>query len=150
MFGKKIYSSNLGDSRTILVRSEKALGKYPPAKELDCKAITLTRDHKPTNEGERKRILQAGGRICPYKDKHGVELGPPRIWLKCEDVPGLAMSRSFGDAKAKTIGCLSTPDIKEFNIHRADRIIISASDGIWEFLTNQEVADLVYPFYLKK
>jgi serine/threonine protein phosphatase PrpC len=28
-----------------------------------------------------------------------------------------------------------------------DKIIILASDGVWEFLSNKEVADIVSPFY---
>ena len=33
----------------------------------------------------------------PYKDYDGTDCGPPRVWLKNENIPGLAMSRSFGD-----------------------------------------------------
>ena len=36
---------------------------------------------------------------------------------------------------------------KEFN--EEDKFIILASDGIWEFIYNQEVVDVVKDFYLK-
>lgn len=32
-----------------------------------------------------------------FKDEKGNPIGPPRVWLKYENIPGLAMSRSFGD-----------------------------------------------------
>ncbi len=38
-------------------------------------------------------------------------MGPERVWLKDIDVPGLAMSRSFGDAVASTVGVIVIPGI---------------------------------------
>jgi len=35
-----------------------------------------------------------------------------RVWMKHEDIPGLAMSRSLGDAVAESLGVISTPDVK--------------------------------------
>ena len=37
---------------------------------------------------------------------------------------------------------------KEFN--EEDKFIILARDGIWDFISNQEVVDVVKDFYLKK
>lgn len=45
-----------------------------------------------------KRILMCGGRIDAFKDYiSGEEMGPKRVWLPNEEIPGLAMSRSIGD-----------------------------------------------------
>lgn len=33
-----------------------------------------------------------------YIDKTGKLIGPLRVWIKNEGIPGLAMTRSFGDA----------------------------------------------------
>jgi Serine/threonine protein phosphatase len=30
-----------------------------------------------------------------------------------------------------------------------DKFIIIASDGVWEFLTNQQVVNMIAPYYLK-
>jgi hypothetical protein len=38
-------------------------------------------------------------------------LGPARVWLKDADIPGLAMSRSFGDKVAASCGVISEPGI---------------------------------------
>ena len=52
------------------------------------------------------------GRIDSFKDSNGAPAGPMRVWLKNEDTPGLAMSRSLGDALAESIGVIPTPDTK--------------------------------------
>jgi len=70
-----------------------------------------------------------------------------RVWLKNEDIPGLAMTRSFGDAMAARVGVNAIPEIKTFDLTLEDRIIVLASDGVWEFLENQTVANIVYPFF---
>jgi hypothetical protein len=36
-------------------------------------------------------------------------MGPPRIWLKKQELPGLAMSRSFGDEVAASVGVIAEP-----------------------------------------
>lgn len=33
----------------------------------------------------------------PYSDQDGNPVGPARVWLREDNIPGLAMSRSFGD-----------------------------------------------------
>ncbi len=65
-----------------------------------CGAIPITRDHKPEAPLEAKVILDHDGRIDSYRDQRGLQVGPMRVWLKSENSPGLAMSRSFGDSTA--------------------------------------------------
>jgi serine/threonine protein phosphatase PrpC len=93
-------------------------------------------------------ILENNGRIDSYRDQLGNQIGPMRVWLKTEDIPGLAMSRSFGDSTAARVGVNAVPEIKEFTLTPEDKVIVLASDGVWEFLENQDVANLVYPFFL--
>lgn len=50
-----------------------------------------------------------GGRIAPYYDEDGEQMGPYRVWLKHENIPGLAMTRSFGDVMASKVGVISEP-----------------------------------------
>ena len=77
------------------------------------------------------------------KDSKGNFHGPLRIWNKKLTYPGLAMTRSIGDAVAHNLGCASHPDVKELKITSADKQIIIASDGVWEKMSNQDVANLV-------
>jgi serine/threonine protein phosphatase PrpC len=37
----------------------------------------------------------------------------------------------------------------EFEINENDKFIIVASDGVWEYMTNEEVMKCVQPYYLK-
>lgn len=73
-----------------------------------------------------------------------------RVWLKHEDIPGLAMSRSFGDAMACRVGVHAVPEVKTFELESEDKIIVLASDGVWEFLENSTVANIVFPFFKQK
>lgn len=72
--------------------------------------------------------------------------------MKFDDIPGLAMSRSFGDLIAAQCGVICEPgnqkvwfliitlyllDIKHFLIEDDDKFIVIASDGVWEFLNNR-------------
>ena len=59
------------------------------------------------------------------------------------------MSRSLGDGMAKKLGVLSEPDIYEYVLNENDKFIIVASDGIWEYLSNEEVMDIVKEVYLE-
>ena len=60
------------------------------------------------------------------------------------------MSRSFGDAVACSVGVHAVPEIKVFELTAEDKIIVLASDGVWEFLENDTVANIVYPFFAQK
>ena len=135
----KIISANVGDSRCVL-------GKFDGK---NWKAKNLTRDHKPNEGDEKKRIIEKGGRIESYKDEEGEFVGPERVWLKNEDVPGLAMSRSFGDDVAHSVGVISQPEIFEYNLVNEDKFILLASDGIWEFISSDECVNIVKDYYLK-
>ena len=136
----KIISANAGDSRAVM-------GRHINGKWV---SIELSHDQKPNNPGEKERILAHGGRIEAYKDENGADFGPPRVWLKYEEVPGLAMSRSFGDEVAASVGTISEPEIEEYEITDEDKFIIIASDGIWEFISSQECVEFIKDFYEKK
>lgn len=57
------------------------------------------------------------------------------------------MSRSMGDTVAHSVGCACEPEQTYAVLTPNDKIVLMASDGIWEFLSNQQVASVVYPFY---
>ena len=45
------------------------------------------------------------------KGPYGEDVGPKRVWLKHQDVPGLAMTRSFGDLVAQKVGVIPVPEV---------------------------------------
>ena len=137
---ERLICPNIGDSRAVIGRYNKENKKYIP--------IELTRDHKPTEEDEAKRIFENDGRIQPFIDE-GEFIGPQRVWVKEDDVPGLAMTRSFGDRVAATVGVISEPEIKEWEFMENDKFMIIASDGVWEFISNEECMNIIGEFYEK-
>ena len=138
---EKLIVPNIGDSRAVL-------GRLINKETNEYKAINLSRDHKPTEKDEAQRIIKNDGRIQPFTED-GEFVGPERVWIKEEEVPGLAMTRSFGDRVAATVGVMSEPEIKEFNFEEGDKFMIIASDGIWEFISSQECIDIIKDYYDK-
>lgn len=96
-----------------------------------------------TNFLSQARIEAKGGRVFAVEYDDGVD-GPCRVWLGHMDVPGLAMSRSLGDVVAHTAGVSSEPQFFEYEFSRGreDLMLVVASDGLWEFMTDQEVIDI--------
>ena len=135
----RLICANVGDSRCVI-------GKFDGQ---NWKSKNLSRDQKPSEQDEYDRIINSGGRIESFKDENGNYIGPERVWLKDEDVPGLAMSRSFGDEVAHTVGVITDPEINEYFFMEEDKFIIIASDGLWEFISSDECVLMVKDFYLK-
>ena len=84
---ESFWCANTGDSRAVLFAKNKA--------------IPLSKDHKPNNPAEKRRILKAGGSVdfC---------LGVYRV-NSC-----LAVARAFGDSPLKPYGVTAMPDVVEF------------------------------------
>ena len=132
--GERIICANVGDSRAIMVKGDKA--------------IPLSFDQKPDDPEESKRIKENGGEISQYEED-GEKSGPFRVWQKGEAYPGIAMSRSIGDFIASKLGVIPEPKFIEEKIDKDTKFIVVASDGIWEFLDNEKVKNMVMPFYEK-
>jgi len=129
---EKIICANCGDSRAILISENKGANSI----------IKLSRDHKPQLNEEKKRILAAGGRV-----ERIYGMGPFRVWFKEGDYPGLAMSRSIGDTLAHKIGVSDIPEIYEYQINNVNPLaVIVASDGVWEFMNNEQVKNIVIKY----
>jgi len=133
--GEKLLCANVGDSRAIMVKENN-------------KIIPLSIDQKPDDPEESKRIIENGGEISQFEED-GEKSGPFRVWKKGEVYPGIAMSRSIGDFIATTLGVVPIPKFIDEKIDKDTKFIVVASDGVWEFLDNQKVADIVMPFYKK-
>ena len=137
---KKLIISNVGDSRCVL---GSRFG------ENDWKFESLSRDHKPNIKEEADRIKKNGGRIRPMIDEEGCFVGPLRVYMKDKDLPGLAMTRSFGDYFASLAGTIAVPEIKEHILIPEDKFIILASDGLFEFISTKEVGNIIKGYYEK-
>ena len=136
-----IYIANVGDSRAIVIKQYECNNKWL------CES--LSRDHKPNEKDEALRINRFGGRIEQYKDKDGKYVGPLRVWLSKENIPGLAMTRSFGDQLAATVGVVCEPEVKEYFIKEEDKCVVIASDGLWEYVSNESCVEIAQEYYAK-
>jgi protein phosphatase 1G len=117
-----LYVANAGDSRCVVCR--------------DGKAIDMSEDHKPEDDLERQRIEKAGGQVT--KDGRVNN--------------GLNLSRAIGDHSYKTNKGLSLeeqmitslPDVRALEIDQEkDTFMVLACDGIWNFMSSQEVCDYI-------
>ncbi len=65
------------------------------------------------------------------------------------------MTRALGDAAGVVAGVIAEPgteaslllEIFTFPLRCSDKYLVIGSDGLWEFLANQEVAHIVWPHY---
>jgi len=58
------------------------------------------------------------------------------------------MARSFGDLVAASVGVSPEPEVLNFDLKTQDKFIIIASDGVWEFLSNDMVILLIIYFLI--
>ena len=125
----KIITSNLGDSKIILISESNKI------KELNV-------IHTLDNQEEKNRVISHGAVI------KRLNTGPLRLWFKNKKYPGLSITRSFGDFESDSLGVLSVPDVKEYDLDNEQiKILIFCSDGIWRFLNNDKILNIVLPYY---
>ncbi|XP_055621467.1 probable protein phosphatase CG10417 [Toxorhynchites rutilus septentrionalis] len=118
---KDLYVANAGDSRCVVCRNGKALD--------------MSFDHKPEDQIEFDRIQNAGGRVTLDGRVNG----------------GLNLSRAIGDHGYKMNKKLppedqmisAMPDIKRIAIEPEDEFMVLACDGIWNFMTSDDVVEFV-------
>lgn len=118
-----LYTCNIGDSRAIIAQENK---------------VTKTSvDHKPTIPTEYQRIIKSGGEIRASSSEIC-----SRIFAKGQNLPGICVSRAFGDSLAQSIGVCVDPEISKKKIDEEDLFAIVASDGVWEFMTDIQVSEI--------
>ena len=144
--GTHIICANVGDSRGIIVYNDDDENNDPELNDLEVAQLSM--DYKPELLDEKNRILLNGGVVEKMKNEFGEEVGPFRVWAKGTDYPGLAMSRSIGDFKGKRVGVIAEPGIMEYDLCEASKYIVICSDGVWEFINNEEVKNMGKTFYL--
>ncbi|KAL0272897.1 UNVERIFIED_CONTAM: hypothetical protein PYX00_005714 [Menopon gallinae] len=127
LVNNKVYVANAGDSRCIVSKKGEV--------------IEMSLDHKPEDKLEMERIKKAGGRVTCDGRVNG----------------GLNLSRALGDHSYKRVDELPPeeqmisplPDIKVLEIDPDVEFMILACDGIWNFMSSQEVLEFVRKRLLK-
>ena len=138
-FNNHLVCFNVGDSRSILIEES--------SDNTNQIIRALSIDHKPDLPEELMRIKENGGMVDQIQDLYGNKLGPNRVFKEGCVYPGLAMSRSLGDFQAKECGVIPTPEIIEYEINPNTKYFVVCSDGVWEFLTNENVRDIGNKYY---
>lgn len=167
--GATLFCANVGDSRAVVGREKEAFSRStrrshaagvvplpdspPPQKNGEKKwktqsiprsacyfPVPISVDQKPSRPDEKKRLLAAGARVDAWE---GMDVGEERVWLPEARTPGLAVSRSFGDLLVKSYGVNCTPEVYSLELCEDDRFMVMASDGVFEFISSQEVVDVV-------
>lgn len=60
------------------------------------------------------------------------------------------MTRSIGDMAATSVGVTASPEITVFpNLTQNDKILVIASDGLWDRMTNQEIMLIISSQYYR-
>lgn len=88
-------------------------------------AEVLTRDHSPLRADESARIARAGGHVLRGR-VNGV----------------LAVSRAVGDRALKGV-VPAVPEVCVRELHGRDEMLVVASDGLWDMVSEGEVCDML-------
>ncbi|XP_058455158.1 uncharacterized protein LOC131432714 isoform X2 [Malaya genurostris] len=115
---KKIFFGWVGDSQALLVSEGKL-----------CQIVS---PHVPSVENEKIRIEKLGGVVVNWKGL-------------CRVNGLLAISRAIGDASHKPF-IISDPDTSFINLDNKEDFLIIASDGLWESLSEDDIALFVYRY----
>lgn len=109
--GMTLHIANVGDSRAVLIGNKGAK--------------RVSRDHRPDDPAEAKRVVAEGGKVV--EGRVGADL---------------AISRSLGDHRLKGKGLSCVPDIFSCSV-ASGHILIIASDGLWDVISDGDACEVV-------
>jgi len=124
-----LHVAHVGDCRAVLCSGD------------NWEATRLTEDHKPDRADERSGIVAAGGDV--------VLVGCWRVTSSDLSVM-MATSRALGDRAFKTgphedAPLISpVPEIMTRTLTPNDHFLITACDGVWDVMSDQEACDVVH------
>ncbi|CAF1544072.1 unnamed protein product [Rotaria sp. Silwood1] len=153
--GNKLYIGHVGDS-SIVIGEGNTLYKC-------WKANRITRDHKPEDPLELKRIRDSGGNVLCKAGVHRVVWNRQKLiqssnyyrnehmktTYEYEQIPFLAISRALGDLwslnKHTNLYSVSPePELTVIEINpNKHRCLILASDGLWNMITPEIAVEIV-------
>ena len=137
--GSSVQTTPTAVSRKSVVSSFDPSSPSDSLHEEDAMPVPLSEDHRlDRNEAERQRIVAAGGSIAPAMGPAGVKEGPLRSWPG-----GLAVARGIGDVDCDPY-VSPEPAVRTLPVPSHGAALIAASDGVWDSLPVNVVADLIY------
>eukprot|EP00026_Physarum_polycephalum_P011024 Phypoly_transcript_11215.p1 GENE.Phypoly_transcript_11215~~Phypoly_transcript_11215.p1 ORF type:complete len:309 (+),score=46.56 Phypoly_transcript_11215:260-1186(+) len=132
-----LYIGHLGDSRAVLGVQDKPLTHHSASHHLPVRAVRISRDHRPDDPDERKRIIEAGGVVA-----QGRIIGKDSA---------INMSRALGDFdfkipqnRARGDFISSAPYVPEpIKLNRQCKFVVLGSDGLWDQMEERTVVYLI-------
>lgn len=103
----------------------------------------LLTDHTVEDASEKSRIVAHGAVVKREKDHRGLKVGPLKVLAPCTVLPGLAVSRCFGNQALTVSGVTSESTVTSIVLGKTDKFIIVASSLVWERLSNTEAIKIV-------
>lgn len=124
-----LFVAHAGDSRVILASQKEEVGSF---------AVTaLTRDHKPDDPEEEKRVQSKGGDVRRLHNGSG----SARVFAPGQNKPGLALTRTLGDSAASDCGVTYEPEVSAYRLRPGtDVLLVLGTDGLFEFCSNKDVS----------
>jgi len=132
--GRNVFCANLGDCRCVLLQLR--IPEAPTSATCVTQVIGMSKDQKASTPEEMRRIRQAGGMVIDGR------------------VEGLEPSRTLGDFDVKMQvrkGVISIiPEVRHHQLGAPEgdtavqSILMCATDGVWDVISSQDVADLVH------
>ncbi len=119
-----LYVAHVGDAGALLI-----------SKNSHKK---LTTDHNFADPQELARAERAGATI--ETRSNGVRKLEK---IEGEDTKHIEVSRSFGDKTWMPSGMIGTPTISQHSVSKDDEVVLLATDGIWEQLEPETIANIV-------
>ena len=138
---KYLICANVGDSRSIII--------YDNGTQKNQGLSILSMDHTPNLPYEYQRIIKNGCVIGKYKFQNGNIDERLRIFKPGLNYPGISLSRTLGDLMAKECGVIREPQITEYKLNHNTKYLLIYSDGVWKYLTNQDIRDLGNQYFKK-
>lgn len=124
---RSLITSNIGDGRAVLCRNGTV--------------IALTRDHKPEDPIEIRRIHNLGGKVVwvGRTDRFKQPIPGMGLWR----VNGcLSLTRVIGD-RSERPSITSDPEISILSLNSLDEFVILATDGLWDVMTSWDAVAFV-------
>ena len=130
-----LICSNIGNCRAIILEK----------KDLFQLAFEQTIDIPE----ERQRIEKKGGKVIWLRDKDTLQNEEYKIMIKDTDNKShyIDMSRSLGDKMFKKVGIEFSPVISEYILNIETKFVVLGTKGLWNILTNKQVAYYVNKGY---
>ena len=157
IINNKLYTANLGDSKSILLSQNLGNFEYKKvSKVFNCRKKDEQKrlkekwpNMKDIYKCKREKVCYVKGRLQPTSSLGDYYLKSPFYNI---DSKKLFDDEYINNSLSKYEGpfIISEPDIKIFELTSKDKYLVMGSDGLWDYLNSKEIVQLTKNFLEKK